>query len=409
MTTLLPPLTGDSSCTFGTQQLAHSSSLLVCSLPDIIMAPVEINAQLLTMHRTSKRLLMVSPVESCWSGAQSEANDESRYQLRLVLRSFRVVRLRKSYGTSNVRNMAGDDAYVLITKKGSYDSTKEAMTKREGKGQEKMAKIYHHDNGITFTVGSRVNTSRNNNSFTFAKSEEDMELLMNADFESAAVSENWLCPGCTMASHSNDTYHGNRSVLVTDRRNPYSSPQQRVKVTPGYNYVYTTYFKLLNLPAGVPYITLKLTANIKINGSSKYVGIGLMPLQQVKYGWTEFGGDFLAPAGATTAQVYINIESTEVNFLQDFASMKRIKPNPFWMQHANSRINNIRKAPISFRLEGTPMQDIEIEISQQKSAYPFGTAIKLDKFNVPKYQFFTTLCSKFQLGGDSKQTKMVRD
>lgn len=45
----------------------------------------------------------------------------------------------------------------------------------------------------------------------------DMELLMNADFESAAVSENWLCPGCTMASHSNDTYHGNRSVLVTDR------------------------------------------------------------------------------------------------------------------------------------------------------------------------------------------------
>ena len=46
------------------------------------------------------------------------------------------------------------------------------MTKREGKGQEKMAEIYHHDNGITFTVGSRVNTSRNNNSFTFAKSEE---------------------------------------------------------------------------------------------------------------------------------------------------------------------------------------------------------------------------------------------
>ena len=59
---------------------------------------------------------------------------------------------------------------------------------------------------------------------------------------------------------------------------------------------------------------------------------------------------FFVFEGATTAQIYINIASTEVNFLQDFASMKRITPNPFWMQHANSRINNIRKAPLSFRL-----------------------------------------------------------
>ncbi|XP_056006903.1 uncharacterized protein LOC125648675 [Ostrea edulis] len=30
-----------------------------------------------------------------------------------------------------------------------------------------------------------------------------------------------------------------------------------------------------------------------------------------------------------------------------------------------------------------------IQLIQQRSAYPFGTAIKLDKFNVPAYQFFT--------------------
>ena len=30
------------------------------------------------------------------------------------------------------------------------------------------------------------------------------------------------------------------------------------------------------------------------------MGIGLTPLQQVKFGWTEFSGDFLAPAGKSS-------------------------------------------------------------------------------------------------------------
>lgn len=62
------------------------------------------------------------------------------------------------------------------------------------------------------------------------------------------------------------------------------------------------------------------------------------------------GKYFISISGATTAQIYINIEHSSVNFIQDFASLKQIKPNPYWMQHAKSRINNIRKAPISFRL-----------------------------------------------------------
>eukprot|EP00105_Crassostrea_gigas_P044376 XP_019928524.1 PREDICTED: uncharacterized protein LOC105342501 [Crassostrea gigas] len=64
------------------------------------------------------------------------------------------------------------------------------------------------------------------------------------------------------------------------------------------------------------------------------------------------------------------------------------------MQHAKSRINNIRKAPISFRIEGEDIQEVEVELMQQRSAYPFGTAIKLDKFNVPENQFFTDFVLK---------------
>lgn len=47
----------------------------------------------------------------------------------------------------------------------------------EGNQQGKMAEIYHHDNGITFNVGSHVNTSAHVNSFTYAKSEEGTKYM----------------------------------------------------------------------------------------------------------------------------------------------------------------------------------------------------------------------------------------
>lgn len=46
-----------------------------------------------------------------------------------------------------------------------------------GNQQGKMAEIHHHDNGITFTVGSHVNTSAYVNSFTYARSEEGKKYM----------------------------------------------------------------------------------------------------------------------------------------------------------------------------------------------------------------------------------------
>ncbi|XP_062569988.1 uncharacterized protein LOC134232027 [Saccostrea cucullata] len=284
--------------------------------------------------------------------------------------------------------MAEYDAYVLITKKGNYNSTQEWLNGAESK-RVKMAEVYHQDTNVTFTVSSFVNRDNTEETYTRARSEEDLELLQNSDFESTSFAGNWVCPQCTMTIYSSDTYRGSRSVLVTNRRQAYSSPRQRVMISPGYNYIYSTYFKLLNLPNGTDYTTLDLKANVKNNGTSKFLRLGTMPLQQVKFGWTEIGGDFLAPDGATEAQIYITIQSKEINFIQDFASMKRLKPNRHWMELAKSRINRIRKAPISVRLSGPVIDGVDVELIQHKGSFPFGTAIKLDKFNVPEYQFFT--------------------
>ena len=133
-------------------------------------------------------------------------------------------------------------------------------------------------------------------------------------------------------------------------------------------------------------------------GQPKYSLLSNLPLQQLRFGWTEISGDFHAPtgkftqtstevppfygwnmpirrktlsnqsihwggqmlltvtwfynihvSGATIASPYIQIADTEVNFLLDAASATELNHDPHWLTEANQRINKLRKAPISFK------------------------------------------------------------
>nr|XP_034317907.1 endo-1,4-beta-xylanase 2 isoform X7 [Crassostrea gigas] len=78
-----------------------------------------------------------------------------------------------------------------------------------------------------------------------------------------------------------------------------------------------------------------------------------MPLQRLKYGWTEISGDFHVPN---------EIPDTEVNFLLDAASAMELPHNPHWLSDATHRIDTLRKAPVSFKLhEGVNEHGIAIE------------------------------------------------
>ncbi|XP_062583056.1 uncharacterized protein LOC134244817 [Saccostrea cucullata] len=136
------------------------------------------------------------------------------------------------------------------------------------------------------------------------------------------------------------------------------------------------YFKLLNLPDGHPYAEVKLNVALTVNGHPKYFMLAKVPMQQLKFGWTEISGDFYAQEGATVAYPYIEIPDISVNYLVDFASAQELPHNSHWMPDAQKRINSIRKAPVSFKLaHGVNAHGISIELIQMKRDFAFGTAV----------------------------------
>ncbi|XP_022345335.2 anti-sigma-I factor RsgI6-like [Crassostrea virginica] len=202
------------------------------------------------------------------------------------------------------------------------------------------------------------------------------ELLQNADFESTSFSGNWVAVDCTMTSRSDDTFHGAHSVMISNRHHAWSSIRQNFAVSAGKNYVVSMRFKILNLPAGHNYTKVTLMVALTVNGQPKYSLLSNLPLQQLRFGWTEISGDFHAPTGATIASPYIQIADTEVNFLLDAASATELNHDPHWLTEANQRINKLRKAPISFKLpDGVNAHGISVELVQKKRAFAFGTAV----------------------------------
>nr|XP_034317898.1 endo-1,4-beta-xylanase 2 isoform X1 [Crassostrea gigas]XP_034317899.1 endo-1,4-beta-xylanase 2 isoform X1 [Crassostrea gigas]XP_034317900.1 endo-1,4-beta-xylanase 2 isoform X1 [Crassostrea gigas] len=150
--------------------------------------------------------------------------------------------------------------------------------------------------------------------------------------------------------------------MVSNRHHSWSSPRQTFPVNPGKNYVVSIHFKLLNLPTGHAYAKVIMILDLTVNGHHHHPVIANMPLQRLKYGWTEISGDFHVPNGTTNAGIYLEIPDTEVNFLLDAASAMELPHNPHWLSDATHRIDTLRKAPVSFKLhEGVNEHGIAIE------------------------------------------------
>ncbi|XP_061166383.1 uncharacterized protein LOC133175304 [Saccostrea echinata] len=221
------------------------------------------------------------------------------------------------------------------------------------------------------------------------------ELLHNSDFESSSFSGNWVCGDCTMTSFTSDTYHGRQSVKVTNRKHTYSGPHQTVPISSGQNYVVKTYFKLLNLHPGTMYTSLSLRVNLQVNGKFVHLKVAQQPMQQLKFGWTEISGDFFAPNGTTSATIFLEILSIDVNYLMDSASLQPLQHDSHWISKAHNRINKLRKAPVTIKLApGQQTHGVYAELIQQKSAFPFGTAVHADKLGNPVYQKYTDFVVK---------------
>ncbi|XP_076077291.1 anti-sigma-I factor RsgI6-like [Mytilus galloprovincialis] len=204
------------------------------------------------------------------------------------------------------------------------------------------------------------------------------DLLRNPDFERRNRINPWVCQGC-QASVEDTSYHGDRSVEVTNRLKIYSGLVQSFNVEGGKHIKCRAFIKLLNLPHGKMSAKVTMMSIFTTDGITKYEVIGVNKYFQPKYGWTEIGGDLLIPQGTSRVKISIRVDDPSVNYLLDYSSCQYINHDVNWKTKANQRINNIRKGSLTISLassEPFSTSGITVQIKQTKSKFAFGTAIK---------------------------------
>ncbi|KAL4219384.1 hypothetical protein ACF0H5_021964 [Mactra antiquata] len=182
-----------------------------------------------------------------------------------------------------------------------------------------------------------------------------VELFKNHDMENVNVNHDWTCKGgCTLTS-STDRYHGSHSVMVSNRHHDWSGLSQDVQLTAGSYYQLTAYIKLLNLAAGDMYESVQTKISCTLAN------------------------------GAHNCNFYIQINGPSVNYLVDNASFQLVPHNTNWKTEANARIEQIRKADISISLTGTQGHQYDVEITQTKHEFGFGSAVGAHQLVDPNY------------------------
>ncbi|XP_076077303.1 anti-sigma-I factor RsgI6-like [Mytilus galloprovincialis] len=214
------------------------------------------------------------------------------------------------------------------------------------------------------------------------------DLLQNSDFEHPHDIAPWVCHDC-QASVVNTSYHGHRSLKVTNRHRIQSGLTQFFNVQGGTNLRCRAYMKVLNLPHGKMSVSVKLMSAISTHGRLHHSVIGLNRYVKPQNGWTEIGGDIPIPSGTSRIQISTQIDDPSVNYLLDYSSCQYIEHDPNWKTKANQRIDNLRKGTLNISLAGTPPSSgLTVQIKQTKSKFAFGTAIKAPYITDSSYKAY---------------------
>ncbi|XP_071116079.1 uncharacterized protein [Haliotis cracherodii] len=205
------------------------------------------------------------------------------------------------------------------------------------------------------------------------------ELLKNADFENPHFSSSdWRAMSGTIASTS-DAYHGHTAAKVTKRTHSYGALEQYVTVKKGHRYYFRAHVKILNYARGENVQDVASGMGFKERGSGKmhYQGFGVTPYIQIGQ-WHIIGGDTLIPdVDITDAHVYIRPDDQSVDFIVDYASLQEVPPLSGFPADANKRIDTIRKADITIRLDDHSVapSGLSVEAEETAGMFGFGAAI----------------------------------
>ncbi|XP_019627089.1 PREDICTED: uncharacterized protein LOC109471978 [Branchiostoma belcheri] len=206
------------------------------------------------------------------------------------------------------------------------------------------------------------------------------EMVTNPGFEGDL--SGWYCMSCTGVHYTQDKHGGGGAMLAQDRTADWAGPSQDLAwgsaIKSGYTYMFTMWVKILD-GGSTPYnIKAKLNVVLK-DGSQSWLKI-VSSTVSAQDGWTRLSAGYTVDAyGDTVSSVRLYAEGPPANvrFLIDdvsFLSFMDVSQSN-WKSEANTRIDQLRKRYVNFRVNTPNAHDISVEIAQTKSHFAFGSAV----------------------------------
>ncbi|XP_071096907.1 anti-sigma-I factor RsgI6-like isoform X1 [Haliotis cracherodii] len=212
----------------------------------------------------------------------------------------------------------------------------------------------------------------------------ETNLLHNADFESSSFSHNWKCHHCQLTS-SSDSHTGQHSVMISHRSKS-SGPSQQVNVTPGTRYFFQAHVKLLTTQPGYLYHGMDVKVS-RTDAQGHHINdiLSRSPYVQLGTGWHAIGGDYLVPTDTKSAEIFIDVEPPQVDYLMDTAILTEVPQLTNFRAEADDRIEKIRKANVTVRLDknGQSADQLDVELVQTYSEFITGSAVDSKLFLDP--------------------------
>ncbi|KAK6183207.1 hypothetical protein SNE40_010732 [Patella caerulea] len=208
-------------------------------------------------------------------------------------------------------------------------------------------------------------------------------LLKNGDFETM---DGWHCYGfhCEL---TNIKHTGNHALKVSGRTQYWQGPGQDLPyLDPKKTYKISSYVKMLNdIPGEMgQYIELEVAITFTDN-SKTYMSLASYPRISSKDGFVLVESIFTVPQKSIkTANLYYQGPKAGIEYIVDTASIVPIQLDTNWRKESDNYIESHRKSDIHFKVTsdaGIDKSQVNIQITQKKKAFPFGTAINMGVYN----------------------------
>ncbi|XP_076443326.1 uncharacterized protein LOC143281915 [Babylonia areolata] len=220
------------------------------------------------------------------------------------------------------------------------------------------------------------------------------ELVVNGGFESPLSGGQWRCHSCSVSRRQSSDSHGGLFALKVTSRTKFSQgPGLPVQVQGGTRYQVQVYVKQLND------VTKSLFQDHMLRfvyhygdsrGGSESRKVAQRSMIRSDDGWFSITGHIIVPNRTVSKAELRHLgPDAGISYLLDDVSVREIAEDSRWREHADARIERVRKGDIHLRFtlpSSVRPDDVTVQVDHKKHLFGFGSLVK-DEFLVdPHYR-----------------------